>query len=61
MEIPLQGLIGLALFRGVGAPIAKSVLLLSVSTQPAAARMAAVVLDRLPVGPAPSKQLVPVP
>src|SRR5438132_1412311 len=46
---PAQGARGLAVFRGFGAPVAKSVLLLSVSVQPppAGPRSAAVVLPRL--------------
>src|SRR5262245_41877769 len=50
-----------ALLRGVGAPVAKSVELLSVSVAPPVFRMAAVVLLRVAVGPVPSKQFVPVP
>src|SRR2546427_10797541 len=52
---------GDAVFRGLGAPTAKSAPLLSVSTQPSLIRIAAVGLLRLGVGPVPSKQLVPVP
>src|SRR5262245_61888191 len=43
-----------ALLRGVGAPLAKSAALLSVSVQPPAARSAAVVFDRLGVVGEPS-------
>src|SRR5690348_3157308 len=50
-----------AVLRGLGAPTAKSVLLLSVSVAPAALRKAAVVLESVAVGPVPSKQFVPVP
>ena len=49
-----------AVFRGDAAPVAKSLLLLSVSVQPDAALRAAVVLVRVAVG-APSEQLVPEP
>ena len=51
---PLQTFVGLAVLRGVGAPVAKSAPLLLVSVQPAPARIAAVVLERVAVGPAPS-------
>src|SRR5262249_15957528 len=56
-----QGLSGAAVLRGLGVPVTKSVLLLSLSVQPAFVRIAAVLLLRLGVGPVPSKQLVPVP
>ena len=42
-------------FRGLGAPIAKSVLLLSLSNGVVPARIAAFVLLRVAVGPVPSK------
>src|SRR5918992_2390148 len=48
-------------FRGFGAPVAKSDALSSVSTQPSAERRAAVVLDRVGVGPVPSKLLAELP
>src|SRR6476646_6248102 len=50
-----------ALLRGVGAPVTKSVELLSVSVAPPVFRMAAVVLLIVAVGPVPSKQFVPAP
>ena len=56
-----QGEEGEAVFRGLGVPMAKSALFASVSEQLSAPRSAAVVLERLAVGPAPSKQLVPAP
>ncbi len=51
-----------AVLRGVGAPVVeKSVELLSVSVQPLSSRSAATVAEIVPVGPVPSKQVVPVP
>jgi len=53
-----HGLSGAAVFRGFGAPSAKSTPLVSVSWQPPAARMAAVVL--VVIGPTvPSKKFAP--
>ena len=48
-------------FLGFAAATVKSALLLSVSTQPLLFRRAAVVVLMVPVGPAPSKQSVPLP
>ncbi|OGO57413.1 MAG: hypothetical protein A2Z32_04045 [Chloroflexi bacterium RBG_16_69_14] len=42
--------------RGVGAPVAKSAALSSVSVAPASARSAAIVFDRVGAAAAPSKQ-----
>ena len=48
-------------FRGLGAPVVKSELLLSVSAGGAPPRIAAVMLLSVAVGPAPSKQLAAEP
>ncbi len=53
--------IAVAVFRGFGAPVAKSAALTSVSTQPASARRSAVVLLGAGAGPLPSKQLAVAP
>ena len=53
---PPHGAKGVAVFRGAGVPLAKSAPLLSLSVQPCAARMSAVVLLSVGAG-APSKQL----
>jgi hypothetical protein len=59
---PPHGASGEAVFRGFGAPAVKSPELLSVSVQPLLFLRAAVVLVSTGVvGPAPSKQFVPVP
>ncbi|MGH8598997.1 MAG: hypothetical protein ACREXT_20305, partial [Gammaproteobacteria bacterium] len=58
---PPQTLAAVALLRGVGAPDAKSVALLSVSVQPLLPRRTAVVLLGAGVGPAPSKQFAVTP
>jgi len=47
--------------RGLGAPAAKSVELLSVSVAPSATRSTAVVFDGAGVGPVPSKQFAVAP
>jgi hypothetical protein len=52
-----QGLGGVAVVRGIGAAAAKSAPFWSVSVQPPAPRVAAVVLLGAGVGPAPSKKL----
>ena len=57
----LQLFTALAVFRGFGAPVEKSALLLSVSVHPFPARNAAVVLVRVGVGPAPSNASAPDP
>ena len=54
---PPQVAVGLAVLRGLGARIAKSDALSSVSSQPSPVRRAAVVLLVAPVGPLPSKSL----
>ena len=56
MEIPLQALSAVELFRGSGAPVVKSAKLSSVSTQPPASRIAAVVLVSAGTAAEPSKQ-----
>jgi hypothetical protein len=56
-----HGATAVAVLRGAGVPIAKSLLLASVSVQPWTARSAANVVEIDPVGPLPSKQFVPVP
>ena len=53
--LPLHALTGLELFLGAGAAVVKSLELLSVSVQPLPLRNAAVVLDKVAVGPVPSK------
>src|SRR6185503_2023513 len=60
-ESGVQLFVGDELLRGLGEPTEKSMLLLSESKQPPRLRRAAVVLLKLPVGPAPSKQLAVVP
>jgi hypothetical protein len=57
---PPQGASGEAVFRGVGAPMAKSELLMSVSVQPPKARMAAVVFVSAGVGVPSEQPLAPV-
>src|SRR5262245_24712131 len=54
-----QGLSGVSLVLGSGAPATKSAELLSVSWHPAAWRNPAVVLDSVGAGPAPSKKFAP--
>ena len=51
----------MAVFRGFGAPVAKSVELTSASVQPFLPRSTAVLLLGAGVGPAPSKQFAVVP
>src|ERR1043166_13425 len=58
---PEHGLSGEPVLRGVGAPVAKSAELPSVSVQPPAARSTAFVLLGAGVAAAPSKQLAGVP
>jgi hypothetical protein len=53
----LHNLIGVAELRGLGAAIAKSALLTSVSEQPSPVRMSAVVFNVIPFATVPSKQL----
>jgi hypothetical protein len=53
----LHRLIGVAEVLGTGGPTAKSVMLVSVSVQPAFARTSAVVLSVIPAAAVPSKQL----
>src|SRR5205814_578467 len=61
IEALAHGFAAVALLRGLGAPVAKSVELLSVSVQPPEPRSTAVVLLGAGVGPAPSKQFAVVP
>ena len=56
-----QLLVGDEVFLGLGAPTVKSPALSSLSWQPLFFLIAAVVALNVPVGPAASKQLVPVP
>ena len=58
---PLHGARGDAVLRGVGVPVEKSALLLSVSVQPFAARIAAVMLFSVGAGAAPLEEVgVPI-
>jgi hypothetical protein len=56
-----QGFVAARWLRGVGAAAEKSEPFSSLSVQPPLARRAAVVFEIVGVGPAPSKQFVPVP
>ena len=61
VEHPPQIFSGEDELRGLGAPVVKSALLLSVSVQPLLKRSAAVVLESVAVGALPSAQVEPVP